>query len=195
MTDPFPSKQDLRRAAQVRRRDAAVAAAPDCAEALAALGLAALADKAPGTVSGYWPIRDEIDVRPLLAALRDRGWTVALPGVMGQDVPLEFRVWRDDDRLVRAGFGIMEPGPDAALQDPDVALVPLLAFDRRGHRIGYGKGHYDRTLSMLRLRRPVLAVGIGFSAQEVPRVPVEPHDQSLDAVLTDREWIWARRDG
>jgi len=157
-------------------------------------GLAVLADRAPGTLSGFWPIRDEIDVRPLLGALRDLGWTVLLPAVMGPDVPLEFRVWQADGPLVRADFGIMQPPPGAAARDPDVALVPLLAFDGRGYRIGYGKGHYDRTLSLLRGRRPVLAVGVGYAAQEVARVPVEQHDQRLDAVLTERGWKWTGGD-
>ncbi len=194
MTEPPASKQALRRAAQERRREAAAAAAPDNAGALAEAGLAVLADKAPGTVSGFWPIRDEIDPRPLLGALRDLGWTALLPAVMGPDVPLEFRIWPADGPLVSADFGITQPPLGSPVRDPDVALVPLLAFDGRGYRIGYGKGHYDRTLSLLRRRRTVLAVGVGFAAQEVPRVPVERHDERLDAVLTERGWRWTGGD-
>ncbi len=176
--------------AEGRRRDAAARAGPHCAAALADLGLSVLGDRDPGAVSGFWPIRDEIDVRPLLAALETRGWVVALPAVMGSDEPLAFRVWSRGGALVEAAFGLMEPAVEAACVDPDVALVPLLAFDRRGYRIGYGKGHYDRTLRLLRGRRAVLAVGVAFAAQEVVQVPVEPHDQPLDAVLTEREWLW-----
>jgi len=176
--------------AQNRRREAAAAATPEGMAALVAAGLGVLGERAPGAVSGFWPIRDEIDVRPLLDALRDLGWTVLLPAVMGQDVPLQFRVWQTDGPLVRADFGIMQSPPGAATGDPDVALVPLLAFDARGYRIGYGKGHYDRTLSLLRRRRRILAVGVAYAAQEVPQVPTEPHDERLDGVLTERGWNW-----
>lgn len=194
MTEPHPAKQEVRRQAMARRQAAAAAAAPDCGDALAARGLAVLVDVPPATVSGFWPIRDEIDVRPLLTVLRGAGWTTVLPVVMGPDVPLEFRVWRPDTPLVQAGFGVLVPAEGATVRTPDVALVPLLAFDRRGNRIGYGKGHYDRTLRRLRRRGPVLAVGVAFAAQEVPLVPAERHDEALDAVLTEREWIWIGRD-
>lgn len=188
MTDLQSAKQDLRRRAAAGRRDAAAAAGERPAELLAGRGCEALAGLPAGAVSGFWPIRDEVDVRPLMAALRGFGWTVLLPVVTGPDSPLVFRVWAPGDALAAARFGVMEPAGGETL-DPDVVLVPLLAFDRKGHRLGYGKGHYDRTLAELRGRRKVFAVGVAYAGQEVPVVPADRFDQKLDAVLTEREWI------
>ncbi|WP_018698952.1 5-formyltetrahydrofolate cyclo-ligase [Amorphus coralli] len=137
----------------------------------------------PSLVAGFWPIRDEIDIRPLMAALRAGGHRIALP-VVGKD-GLTFREWEDGETLVPAPFGTSEPGPDAAVCDPPILLVPLLAFDREGRRLGYGKGHYDGAIERLSALGPVQTVGVAFATQEVDEVPVEAHDRRLDAVLTE----------
>jgi len=142
---------------------------------------------AEATVSGYWPLRDELDPRPILSALAARGQRLCLPVVVESGAALVFRGWRPDMSLEPAAFGTQVPGADCPVLEPDVLLVPLLAFDRRGHRLGYGGGFYDRTLAGLRGRRPVLAVGLAFAAQEVDEVPVEAGDQPLDRVVTERE--------
>jgi len=136
-------------------------------------------------VSGFLPIRSEIDLRPLMAALADRGARLCLPVVLDRETIVFRELVRGAD-MVATGFGTSGPGPDAAVLDPDVMLVPLAAFDRRGHRLGYGAGHYDRAIARLHAagRRPHL-VGIAFDCQEVERVPDEPHDVVLSAMLTE----------
>lgn len=145
----------------------------------------------PSIVSGYWPIRSEIDPRPLLALARHDGHAVALPVLIDSET-LRFRLWDEGAALVPAGFGTI--GPDAAAPDivPDIVLLPLAGFDRSGHRIGYGKGHYDRAIARLATsgHRPLL-VGLAFGVQEVDKVPFEPHDIPLDFILTEDELIAA----
>jgi len=138
------------------------------------------------TVAGYWPLRDEFDVRHLMRALHDEGFVCALPVVRGPDRPLLFRRWRPGDKLSEGAFGIAEPAPDRPEVRPFALLVPLLAVDSAGRRLGYGKGYYDRTLAELRAAGPVVAIGVCFEAQRVREVPAEPHDQRLDWVLTDK---------
>lgn len=133
--------------------------------------------------SGYWPIGTEIDPRPALETLAEHG-PVGLPVVEGRDRPLAFRHWRPGDPLVPGGFGTSVPAADEPMT-PEVLIVPLLAFDGRGHRLGYGGGFYDRTLAALRARGPVLAVGFAFAAQRVEALPVEPTDAALDLVVTE----------
>jgi 5-formyltetrahydrofolate cyclo-ligase len=135
-------------------------------------------------VSGFWPIRDEIDVRPLMAAIAARGHRLALP-VIGPNRHLSFREWTDGAPLVPAGFGTSEPGPDCPACDPAILLVPLVAFDRQGARLGYGKGHYDGAIRRLADLGPVRTIGVAFATQEVDEVPMEAHDRHLDAVLTE----------
>jgi len=140
----------------------------------------------PGTViSGFWPIRSEADVRPLMAHLRARGARLCLPVVLDRET-IVFRELAVGAPVVKTGFGTTGPGPEAAVLDPDILLVPLSAFDRAGHRIGYGAGHYDRAIDRLKAmgRRPRL-IGIAFDCQEVASVPAEPHDVALDAILTE----------
>ena len=137
-------------------------------------------------VAGYWPLRDEIDVRTLLRALHDEGFVCALPAVRAPDRPLVFRRWRPGDRLEEGAFGIAEPTPDRPEVRPVALLVPLLAVDGAGRRLGYGKGYYDRTLAALRATGPAVAIGVCFEAQRVREVPVEAHDQRLDWVLTEK---------
>jgi 5-formyltetrahydrofolate cyclo-ligase len=136
---------------------------------------------AGAVVSGFWPIGREIDIRPLLLALHQRGHPIVLPQTPKRGNPLVFRLWRPGDALVAEPFGTMRPtGEERA---PDFLLVPLLAFDRRGHRIGYGAGYYDRTLATLPGR---YRLGIAYAAQELDEVPAGPYDARLDAVATER---------
>ncbi|MEO5375754.1 MAG: 5-formyltetrahydrofolate cyclo-ligase [Alphaproteobacteria bacterium] len=142
-------------------------------------------------VAGYWPMGDEVDVRPLLLRLHGRGCVVALPVVTGAGRPLVFRVWRPGMRLEAGSHGTRHPGPRAARVVPDVVLVPLLAFDRMGGRLGYGAGYYDRTLARLRTlrREAVSAVGVAYAGQRVTRVPMGRFDQPLDRIVTERGLI------
>lgn len=140
----------------------------------------------PGAVvSGFWPIRSEADVRPLMAHLRSRGARLCLPVVLDRETII-FRELVAGAPVVKTGFGTTGPGPEAAVIDPDILLVPLSAFDRTGHRIGYGAGHYDRAIDRLKAKghSPKL-IGIAFDCQEVASVPAEPHDVPLDAILTE----------
>ncbi len=171
------------RAAAIARRKAAFAA--DAGARLAARVRAALR-RPPGTaVSAYWPMGSELDPRPLLHRLDADGQICLLPVVVGRGQPLLFRRWRPGSRLLEAGFKVMTPGPEAAEGVPSLVLCPLLAFDRRGYRLGYGGGYYDRTLRRLRRAGTVTAIGIGFAAQEVPEVPTDATDQRLDGILTE----------
>jgi len=137
-------------------------------------------------VSAYWPLRDELDIRPLLNALHGEGLHCALPVVAGKAKPLVFRRWRPGDALVSASFGLAEPSADAPAVDPRALLIPLLAVDAVGNRLGYGAGYYDRTLAALRARGPVIAVGIAFEAQRVAALPVDGYDQKLDWLVTEQ---------
>lgn len=140
----------------------------------------------PGVVAAFIPMRDEINPLPLLSALIASGWTGALPVVVARDKPLQFRSWSIGDALEDGPFGTRQPTADAALVEPDLLLVPLLAYDARRHRLGYGGGYYDRTLAHLRIAKTVLAAGVAYSAQERESVPVDPWDAPLDLVLTER---------
>ncbi|MDM9620160.1 5-formyltetrahydrofolate cyclo-ligase [Rhizobium sp. S96] len=141
---------------------------------------------APGTIiSGFLPIRSEADIRPLMARLQVRGARLCVPAILDRQT-IVFRELLREAPLVSTGFGTSGPGPDAAVLDPDIMFVPLSAFDARGHRIGYGAGHYDRAIDRLKQKgmHPKL-IGIAFDCQEVAHVPDEPHDVSLDAILTE----------
>ena len=136
-------------------------------------------------VAGYWPIRGEIDPQPLMEKFATSGARLALPVIIGRDQPLVFRMWSRGDSLRRGPLGISEPMPEKPELSPDLLLVPLAAFDRSGHRIGYGAGHYDRTLEALRRQKAVITIGLAFAVQEIPKVPAMLHDVMLDYVLTD----------
>ncbi|WP_420961344.1 5-formyltetrahydrofolate cyclo-ligase [Brucella sp. IR073] len=177
-------KAQLRRAA-LGRRDALDAGYRAEASRLAAEHGAAI-PISPGTViSGFWPIRSEIDPRPLLSILHERGARLCLPVVLDRET-IVFRAYAPDTALIDTGFGTKGPGPEAALLDPDIMLVPLAAFDAHGGRIGYGAGHYDRAIGWMAKRNivPVL-IGLAFDAQEVAHVPQEPHDIRLSQILTE----------
>jgi 5-formyltetrahydrofolate cyclo-ligase len=174
-------KQDLRATLRRRRNSVSAQVREEAALALVrhAGDLGALVGS--GTLSAFWPLPDEIDVRPLMVALHDLGIRIALP-VVARPV-LVFRSWQPADPLVPAGFGLSEPAPSAPEVRPSAMLVPLLGFDRRGHRLGYGQGHYDRAITAC---EPRLTIGVAFACQEVAVVPIEPHDQPVHRVLTER---------
>ena len=175
-----------------RRHAAREAAGPLAGEAAARNFLVAIEPPPGCVVSGYWPLDDELDPRPLLEALHARGHVCGLPVVVGKGRPLVFRAWAPGQRLVPAVLGISVPAGDAPEVTPEVVLTPLLAFDGRGFRLGQGGGYYDRTLAALRAQAtrvgagPVLAVGMGFAAQRLARVPSDEADQRLDWVVTER---------
>lgn len=189
MTTPADDKRALRAAAKMARA-AAKAATPDAAARLAARFLATITLPKDAIVGGYWPIGDEIDVLPLLAALRAQGCAIALPVVVGPGMPLTFRVWRPGDAMAAGAHGIAAPLPSAEIIIPNLLIVPLLAFDREGWRLGYGAGYYDRTLEALAITgaaagQAVMAVGVAYAGQEVPAVPHDGGDVRLDALVTD----------
>lgn len=184
MTD-VPAEKRAARAEARRRRDL-VADAPGAAPSVMERVLSDVPVPAGAIVSGYWPIGSELDVLPLLRRFSEVGHVCALPVGEGRGRPLRFRAWRPDTAMVEAEYGIMVPAPDGPWVTPSVLLVPLLAFDRAGYRLGYGAGYYDRTLAELRAERPVLAVGVAFAAQEMDAVPRDCYDQRLDWIVTDR---------
>ena len=181
-------KRRLRRSARAARAAAAAAdraAGGPAAGALRDHVLAAV-PLAPGAVvAGYWPLGDEIDPRPLLEALHRCGVRLALPAIRAPGEPLDFRLWQPGDALRPAGFSTREPLPGAPTVEPAVLLVPLLAFDAEGFRLGYGGGFYDRSLALLRQAGDILAVGLAYAAQQVSAVPREATDQALDLVVTE----------
>jgi 5-formyltetrahydrofolate cyclo-ligase len=137
-----------------------------------------------GIVSGFAPLADEFRVWPLLRRLNGEGFRLALPVMQGKGKPLVFRAWSPGDAMDSGVWGIAEPRADKAALEPDILIVPLLAFDRGGWRLGYGGGFYDRTLKGLRARKAVVAVGLAHDEQEVDAVPHLDYDQRLDWVLT-----------
>lgn len=184
MTSEIEAKKALRKEALARRDALEPHRRIEASLAIGELASSIAID--PGkVVSGFWPIRSEVDVRPLMFALREQGARLALP-VVTDRTTIVFRELLRGAALVDTGFGTAGPGPDAEIVDPDIMLVPLAAFDRRGHRIGYGAGHYDRAIARLHEKglTPRL-VGVAFDCQEVPLVPNQWHDIMLSAVLTE----------
>lgn len=140
-----------------------------------------------GPVGGFWPIRSEIDPRPAMRRLAKAGHALALPVVT--PAGLVFRAWRIGDDLNAGKFGLSEPFATAPEVNPTALLVPLAAFDRRGHRIGYGAGYYDRAIARLSAHGRLFTIGICFATQEIDHVPDEAHDRALDMIVTEREII------
>lgn len=171
-------KGEARRAAAAVRAQAHAAGQGAAAVHLAGL----LGTLGGGVLAGYMPMRSEIDPLPAMAAHAD---PVCVPVIVARDAPLRFRQWEEDAPLEKGMFGAMIPVSGEWLV-PDLVIVPLLAFDARGYRLGYGGGFYDRTLESLRAARPTVAIGFAFSAQEVAAVPIEPTDQRLDWIVTER---------
>jgi 5-formyltetrahydrofolate cyclo-ligase len=178
MDDPEDDKRRLRSEVMARRRGLDPLAA---GYSLARHVLSDCPPAAGAVVAGFWPIGGEIDVRPLLHALHDRGHKIALPVTPNRGNPLTFGAWRPGDALIPEKFGTVRPTGELLV--PDFLLIPLLAFDATGARLGYGGGFYDRTLPGLPGR---FRLGCAFAAQQVDAVPVGPYDVRLDAVATDR---------
>jgi 5-formyltetrahydrofolate cyclo-ligase len=186
------TKTELRGQALARRDALPAAERRQAAETIAARAFPVAV--APGTiVAGFMPMKSEINPLPLLRALAVVGARLALPVVAGQGKPLIMRAWAFGEPLAAGVWGIREPEPAAPEVAPDILIVPLLAFDRAGQRVGYGAGYYDRTIAALRAKQAVLAIGLAFAAQEIAAVPATPHDAPLDLVLTEREVIDLRR--
>ncbi|HVV39518.1 MAG TPA: 5-formyltetrahydrofolate cyclo-ligase [Nitrobacter sp.] len=185
MNSVAQSEKDILRVAALARRDALSAQE----RASAALALAARMpslDVTPSmVVAGYSPIRSEIDPVQAMQTLAARGATLALPAMSARNAALTFRLWTPGEALTRGPLGIPEPAAAALAVHPDIVLVPLAAFDRAGHRIGYGGGYYDRTLARLRQMKPIIAIGVAFAVQEIPQIPADVHDARLDFVLTE----------
>jgi 5-formyltetrahydrofolate cyclo-ligase len=184
MAAPHSSSHDLaeaKRAARQRARAVRAGCDPAWGSRLAEHVLAECPPPAGAVVSGFWPIGEEVDIRPLLLALSARGHEIVLPVTPPRGHPLGFRLWQPEDSMETERFGTLRPtGPERV---PDFLLVPLLAFDRRGHRLGYGAGYYDRTLAAL----PAAGrLGCAYAAQEMDVVPAGPHDVRLPAVATER---------
>ena len=161
------------------------------AEEAANHGMQLLSTLEPGiTVGAYWPIRDELDPRFLMQALDRRGYQLALPVVVNKNAALQFRRWGFGDPLVAGEFNIEEPATDAPTVVPDALIVPLLAFNADCHRMGYGAGHYDRTLAQ---HPHIKAFGFAYAAQFMEDMPVEAHDWPLQAVITETGTIVPRK--
>lgn len=170
-------KAEARKAAFAARKAAFAAGQGQAAELLADY-LAAYRGRA---LAGYMAMRTEID--PLAAMTAHQG-PVCVPVIVGNGQPLKFREWSPGCRMEMGAFGAEIPAEGAWIE-PEVLIVPLVGFDARGYRLGYGGGFYDRTLQGLRAKRPTRAVGFAFAAQELPQVPIDEFDQRLDALVTD----------
>jgi 5-formyltetrahydrofolate cyclo-ligase len=178
-------KRALRARAKSQRASYTAAHRAQAASAVADLGLGFLPPAgATATVSGFAPLADEFRLWPLLRRLAGEGMPLALPVIDGKGKPLLFRAWQPGDATAAGVWGIAEPTPDKPRAEPDILLVPLLAFDREGWRLGYGGGFYDRTLRGLRAHKPIVAVGIAFDEQRVDAVPHLDYDERLDWVLS-----------
>ena len=181
-------KAAARAEAFARRKAAFVARDGRDADAL----IAVLTRYGGRVLSGYMPMRTEIDCLPAMAAHHAAGGSVGVPVIAGRGMPLTFRAWTPEAEMVDGPFGAKVPASGDWLE-PEVLIVPLLAFDRRGFRLGYGGGFYDRTLARLRAQRPTVAIGFAFAAQEIPQVPTEPTDARLDLIVTEAGIITPER--
>ena len=182
--DLFETKASLRAAAKLARAAAFARLGLTAPLQLASHGLDFARIAVHTTVSAFSAVGDEISPLPLVLKVLDCGHPVCLPVMQGKGRPLLFRSWKPGDETTAAVWGIHEPLPSAPAVEPDVLLVPLLAFDARGYRLGYGGGFYDRTLADLRARKPIVAIGVAFDEQRIDDVPHTAEDQRLDWVLT-----------
>lgn len=179
-----PSKEVIRKEA-ADRRAALKSRIADLSLALAQQFLAQVPVPQNAVVSSYWAIGDEADPQFLESELRRRGHRIVMPRVAGRNQPLDFHLWETGAKLVRGGFGLSEPSRDWPKLNPDVLIVPMLAFDRAGYRVGYGAGYYDRTIRGLRAAKSVTAAGFAFAVQEFPELPHLAHDEKLDWIVTE----------
>jgi 5-formyltetrahydrofolate cyclo-ligase len=189
----IPDKAALRRDALARRDGLAPDYRVAASQVIGARALPVITAASPAVISLYWPIRNEVDTQPIVAAMRDAAVTVLLPVIDAAGL-MRFRVWREDVPLVPAGLGTLGPDERATEGTPSVVVLPLAGFDRVGHRLGYGKGFYDRAVAALQAagRNPLL-IGLAFSVQEVTHIPAEAHDRPLDFIVTERETLDFRR--
>ena len=187
MPDLAAQKSELRKRLSAQRADAheaLKATAPDAVRA----HVGAIVQGMPiGTASAFYPYLSELDTRPVLQALVDKGWQTALPIVEGEGRPLTFRAWVPGAPTEPGAWNIPVPPESTEIVTPDLMLVPLLAFDRSGYRLGYGGGFYDRTIARLRESLRVTTIGIAYAAQEVDTVPRDGHDARLDWIVTEAE--------
>jgi 5-formyltetrahydrofolate cyclo-ligase len=188
MTNSLPDKAQLRTAA-LAKRDAMPADERLRAAEVLATRTFPIAVPQGAVVSGFMPMRTEINPLPLMRRLAAAGAQLALPVIQGRGKPLLMRAWSFGAPLEARQWGIKEPLDAAPIVEPDILLVPLACFDRTGQRIGYGAGYFDKTIRPLRAKKRVTAIGLAFAAQEIPRVPATDFDERLDLVLTEREVI------
>jgi 5-formyltetrahydrofolate cyclo-ligase len=188
-----PSKNALRAAARARRAEADKAVPKTIGEVFARIFFDAVPVSSAASVAAYVRTQSEADPKCILSELRRRGHVIALPSVEAtRKQPLVFRIF-DSESLVMGAYGIPMPPRSAKPVEPDVIIVPLVAFDRAGHRLGYGAGYYDRTIAALRARKAIVTVGLAYAVQEVDSIPSEAHDQRLDWIVTEKEAIQVRR--
>ncbi|WP_420403392.1 5-formyltetrahydrofolate cyclo-ligase [Nisaea sp.] len=178
-------KAALRKTTEARRQQAHAALSERARDLVRDSFLESFEFSPSSVVAAYWPFRSEIDPRPLMLALHARGHRIVLPVAVRTAAPLDFRLWGPGAPLVKAGLGGLVPDIGAPELEPDTLLVPMLAFDDAGYRLGYGGGFYDRTLEKLRAAGPVRAIGLAYEAQRVAAIPRETTDQQLDAVVTE----------
>ncbi len=184
-TEISDQKAALRRQAMAAASAAASAYGEEAGVRVAKAFFASIPLEQHSIISGYAPLKSEIDPMPLLTQLHKKGHTIALPHVEGKYLPLTMRRWKPGQKLVAGQLGTSQPEKTSDELLPNIVITPLLGFDRQGHRLGRGGGFYDRTIMELRARGPVLAIGIAFSAQELPAIPHEAHDQRLDWIVTE----------
>ncbi len=178
-------KKNARAEAQARRHQRSERSGPADSDALARQALACGAIEQGDTIAGYWPIGEEIDIRPLLLLLAERGYDLLLPSVEERAAPLTFRAWRPGDDLVAGPLGTRQPATGQPEATPDLMLVPMLAFDADGYRLGYGGGYYDRTIARLR-PGGARAAGLAYEAQRIDHVPRDEKDMRLDWTITEQ---------
>lgn len=179
-------RKNRARKAALSRRKAAHAANPDAASVLVSNFPDEIWPGVGEVVAGYWATHSEIDAIRLIETFHCEQARIVLPRVVGPDQPLDFHAWHPEDELNIGAHGIAAPKANATRLSPKLVLVPLLAFDERGYRLGYGGGYYDRTLEALRAAGPITAVGLAFEAQRVKKLPVQHHDQRLDWIITEK---------
>ncbi len=185
MASPKDLKRELRLAALARRDALDAFWRVEASLEMAETAKARIAVSHGAIVSGFWPMRSEVDVRPLMFALRENGARLCLPAILDRTT-IVFRELVHGAALVDMGFGTEGPGEEAETLDPSIMLVPLAAFDARGHRIGYGAGYYDRAIARLTdAGHAPRLIGVAFDCQEVPAVPDEPHDVVIPEILTE----------